>query len=186
MTDRVCKQCGAPESEHMLREGRVMCDYDRALPGPASSNRVWDSLIRADVDIDTGQAMCEYTGIALGIVPGWYLRRLRARVGMDAMASHTQTCDHPEHLHGCPGDCWTRPHNPCPSGCQKVWHAIPNRAAIPKAAMIEHALYGLGFEVRQMRDTPLDKLDVPAALKRIEDEVCRIAKGEVSDLDLIG
>ncbi len=58
--------------------------------------------------------------------------------------------------------------------------------AIPKTTLIEHALYGLGFEVRQMRDTPLDKLDVAAALKRIEDECVRIAKGEVSDMDIIG
>ena len=45
----------------------------------ATRNRVRDELIRADVDLTTGHAFAVENGLALGVLPEWYLRRLRAR-----------------------------------------------------------------------------------------------------------
>jgi hypothetical protein len=41
---------------------------------------VRDALLRAHVNLTTGEAVCEYTGAVLGTVPDWYLLRLRARL----------------------------------------------------------------------------------------------------------
>ena len=55
---------------------------------------------------------------------------------------------------------------------------------ITKELMMEHACMGLAWEVHLMRETP--DLNISKALKRIEDELVRIARGDVSDEDLIG
>jgi hypothetical protein len=55
-----------------------------------------------------------------------------------------------------------------------------------KLYLTRDAIVGLGHEVRMMRDTPAGKLELDKALKRIEDECARIARGDVNEKDLIG
>lgn len=59
-----------------------------------------------------------------------------------------------------------------------------HKKEIPKSILIEHAIFGLAFEVRTMRDTPADKLDLPKALLHIEVELVRIGNGRVDENDL--
>ena len=60
---------------------------------------------------------------------------------------------------------------------------------IPKDVLIRDALYGLAWQARLMQDTPWYRRTPRwhrAAMRHIQDECVRIARGEVDDNDLIG
>lgn len=58
-----------------------------------------------------------------------------------------------------------------------------------KIEYTKHALLGLGWEIEQMKNTPMAERDdawFSSAFSHLENEVVRIANGNVSEDDLIG